>query len=696
MPKTRKQTFSQRQKKQIETRNAQRAFLYGRTNFKENSDDKNYKIMETIDSNVVYNSIILGDFSQFSNEFPLPHTQCTAMAIVALAYADMKIVTSWDGSDLNIILRAGQIYYQNSFSHTLSKIPNYDGTYLEVLHALKILNIGSEVVEVCAESTQCYGGPYIENNVVEAFRKFEQCQFHYCVITYLNFSFGIVRHEVNRTSHYAFIDSHGRSNNGKRNGSKSAVLLFDNLENFLIFFTMEYPYIAKSTTNHDLLSNFIMVPLHFINHNEEGILNINITSIFKNFSLIENSLCTRIISGNFAQNDIRFNEHYSDRQCTVNSVVFLAHVLLLKEDFRSEDVDSILVLGNNMYTSVLKKATRNNSLFYLNEIEEEINVNISRLGFGNCNVSCQPLVDKEYSDNFISIKQTIEEFFQNHCNGILHSSSMSIAFHKSEKECLIFDSRARSVEGFEQKNGNAHIFFFSSIQLILEFLCRLGFKKSDTFSLMPFYVTSKQHVDTADRKENNNSITVVPIIDNETISPVYDKEINYVWDSSDDIPLINLKNSIKPKKKVKRQNKIKKKINVIKRKETNRLKMQNFRLNMSDEKLKDVKKKNAEAKKRKRENESDDQRQKRLKTETEKYKIRRNKENIKWPEKIPKRLKRKCILNFIDKMSKKEISQKTCCVCIIELILTLTVDNYNFLKLSIMHYFKLQNQYFIW
>lgn len=36
--------------------------------------------------------IIVGDFSQFSKEFPLPQHQCTAMATVALATASFKNV----------------------------------------------------------------------------------------------------------------------------------------------------------------------------------------------------------------------------------------------------------------------------------------------------------------------------------------------------------------------------------------------------------------------------------------------------------------------------------------------------------------------------------------------------------------------------------------------------------------------------
>lgn len=572
MPKTKKHTFSQRQKKQINLINAKRSLIHGKAqnNFEENSDGG--KTQKNNDFNVVPNGIICGDFSQFSNEFPLPHTQCTAMAIAALAYAHLKIVTSWNENDLNIILREGQNYFESCLYHTLIKNPNCDSTCLEAMQAMKILKIETEEVEVILESEQIHGGPYIENNLVEAFRKFEQCQFQYCVFTYLNFSFGLVRLETNGISHYAFFDSHGRSSEGKRNGSKSAILFFENFQHFTTFFSMEYPYKIKPTIEHDLLSNFIMVPLYFITHDEECIINKNITSVLKNYSLSEYSICTRIVSGHFAQNDIRFDEHYRDRQSTANSVVFLAYVSLLKENFLNEDIDSILVLGNHIYTSVIKKKPKNYSLYYLNEMEEEIDVCISRLSAVTYNVLCQPLIEKEYSNDFKSIRETMEQFFQNHFNGILNCSSMSIALHKSGDEYLVFDSRARSVEGFKQINGNAHTFFFSSIASVLQLLCRFGLKKSDMFSLTPFNVTFKQEINIVSNIENNNSNKIDPIIHTEIISPECNKEIKYEWDSSDDIPLIDLKNSIKSKQKVKEKKEIKERTKLVGKKEMNKLK----------------------------------------------------------------------------------------------------------------------------
>lgn len=73
------------------------------------------------DKNEVKNNIIFGRFSQFPEEFPKPHHQCTAMSAVALAYSSLKSVKYWNSDDLDNILRAGQVYYQECRSYLLSQ-----------------------------------------------------------------------------------------------------------------------------------------------------------------------------------------------------------------------------------------------------------------------------------------------------------------------------------------------------------------------------------------------------------------------------------------------------------------------------------------------------------------------------------------------------------------------------------------------
>lgn len=80
---------------------------------------------------------ILGDFSQFSNMFPMPHHQCTAMAAVALATASFKCVISWNSYDLNRIIRAGQIYYENCISYQNVLNSDYNETFIEALNLLQ-------------------------------------------------------------------------------------------------------------------------------------------------------------------------------------------------------------------------------------------------------------------------------------------------------------------------------------------------------------------------------------------------------------------------------------------------------------------------------------------------------------------------------------------------------------------------------
>jgi hypothetical protein len=149
----------------------------------------------------------------------------------------LKSVILWNAKDINSILRLGQIYYENSMSHLLENTPRYDSTYLEVAHLLKNLEINFHQIEVFIESTQCRGGPHTEENFVDAIHNFEQCQFKSGVIIYLGFSYGILRlYNTDGTSAYVFFDSHGRLNDGSKNGTKAAIMFFRNSNDFINFF----------------------------------------------------------------------------------------------------------------------------------------------------------------------------------------------------------------------------------------------------------------------------------------------------------------------------------------------------------------------------------------------------------------------------------------------------------------------------
>lgn len=307
--------------------------------------------------------------------------------------------------------------------------------------------------------------------------------------------------------------------------------------------------------DHDLLRNFIIVPLHFVNINDnEYIKYISTNSLVKTYSLLEYPAFTDVISGNFAQNDIRFNEYSRDRQSITNSVVFLAFAYFIKENFRCEDIDSILMLGDHIftvcYTEAIKKKPRNEPFLFINEVKEEIYVNINRFKIVNYNVVCQALLEKQYSGNLNEhIKKSMELFFQNYNNGILTCSLQSIAVHKSKNKYLLFDQLARSVEGFKQVNGKANLFVFSSTELIIQFLCRLGYNKSYTFALTPFSINCDKEFNISQTVDINTSNEEITNINIENMIPI-SNEIYDMWDSDDDTPLIELRNSVNLTQKI--------------------------------------------------------------------------------------------------------------------------------------------------
>lgn len=66
---------------------------------------------------------------------------------------------------------------------------------------------------------------------------------------------------------YALFDSHGRKEDGTRCGSKSAILFFKGVVEFINFFLSENPPLLQLLTQkqvHDTSRNVIIVPLHFL------------------------------------------------------------------------------------------------------------------------------------------------------------------------------------------------------------------------------------------------------------------------------------------------------------------------------------------------------------------------------------------------------------------------------------------------
>lgn len=183
---------------------------------------------------------VFGTFNQFSQIFPEPHHQCTAMSAVALANNSIKSVHNWNTADLDAILLAGQQYYELNMNHIDLQNPNAVTveTYLEAIALTPYLEFGdlSFTVNVCYGDLG--GGFHEERHILSnAIADFEKKKIVTAVITYRTYSYGLIRcARGNSASSYVFFDSHGRDYNGRRPGALSAILFFNNAEDFIPFF----------------------------------------------------------------------------------------------------------------------------------------------------------------------------------------------------------------------------------------------------------------------------------------------------------------------------------------------------------------------------------------------------------------------------------------------------------------------------
>lgn len=108
---------------------------------------------------------------------------------------------------------------------------------MEAIYLLKNITTTTKQLNLFVNLSECRGGPLVKNIFADAIQNFEKYEFSYGIITYNQFSYGLLRlNNVSGPSSYAFFDSHGRKDDGSRPGSKSAVLFFENSLSFIDFF----------------------------------------------------------------------------------------------------------------------------------------------------------------------------------------------------------------------------------------------------------------------------------------------------------------------------------------------------------------------------------------------------------------------------------------------------------------------------
>lgn len=356
-----------------------------------------------------------------------------------------------------------------------------------------------------------------------AFRYFHTSPiYEFAILTIGEETYGISK--CIRSGRIGFHDTHGRDMNGRKGGNLTALIFFSTLEQFFTFLLNE----------HD--STAAVFSLDYVTF--EPVVNVN--------TVTSNSIA-RVISGSFAQNDERFGRS-ANTQCTANSVVFLAFTFVLQNDWTTDDIDAILVLGDFIYDESYRKAItvnpREHTFLAAHEIRQNIYVNINRLNRGIVHVQCKPLSDREYSGNFGRFCVTyMQRFFRYFTYGVFICCKLSVALYKFNNGYVVFDPHARSgANGLPASRGTANIFFFNSVEGIFEYFCNLGYNKLNEFTLTPF------HLSELEKNRNNLGQKVVPPLrrpgpiveigeDSMDDIPLAESQS---WDDGDDVPLAQL------------------------------------------------------------------------------------------------------------------------------------------------------------
>lgn len=171
---------------------------------------------------------------------------------------------------------------------------------------------------------------------------------------------------------------------------------------------------------------------------------------------------------------------------------------------------------------------------------------------------------------------------------------------------VVFDPHAKSSEGLIQHDGKSNIFFFSNVELLYKYLHGSGYGMNDPFTLTPFIISYRREIHTNlsnDHTDQNiNSKTIAQATEDGKDSSAKKRKSNIDYDSQYE----------------------------------KRLKVEN---------VKNIKENN------------------KFNIQAEQKTQMRHKNPYKWPAPIDESFKKKCLINFVQKMSKNEIEQKICCIC---------------------------------
>lgn len=385
--------------------------------------------------------ILRGTKSQKDPTFPEDsrNQQCTAIAAIALAYNAWTNIENWNSDTVDSILERGDQYYHICIEY-LQQNSLFKHPHLMVAELYKSFDMGEQ--RFFFEIEDCLVNGIInskeeaifnlERGLVEFFEKEESG-----IITANDQSMSIWKCK----DAFFYFDSHSRDPEGVACSFGTACIIRStNIED------LNQCLLTNLKADQKNLFNISRVDIKIVDITDDGF----IKPPLNNYTELTDH--TTIIRSNFSQKHHKYDLLHNDKQTIPNCLAALAmHLIISAENWKSEDVDSVLNVGDKLFQQSMAALYESNQIeINSNEISTD---NVAKAVFFGINLLSYEFENfssgnfEKLDDSFDLLINKLNENKDLTFMSILESPLLTVAIWRDGNLFYLFDPKPRDERG---------------------------------------------------------------------------------------------------------------------------------------------------------------------------------------------------------------------------------------------------------
>ena len=182
----------------------------------------------------------------------------------------------------------------------------------------------------------------------------------------------------------------------------------------------------------------------------------------------------RTIKGNFHQGAEIFSEVSRGKQCVANSLIALCLLSTKTSVCSSSDIDTILMLGDEMYRYIIQNSKSSYEYLELCDIPKYFKINeksfsVALIGDGYHGL--YHFAEESPSNAIMCLDKALENCFQLSNTTLIIMDCFSLALLKiSNNAYALFDSHSRDNDGKQCPDGFSVVIYFPSLTSLIKYL----------------------------------------------------------------------------------------------------------------------------------------------------------------------------------------------------------------------------------